>query len=140
MTTPILPARTFSVSIKHEWRALYERIWQPEFFPEWAAGLSESHLRKDGEDWLADGADGTIRIHFTLHNDFGVMDHWVHVGETVVHVPLRVVANGDGAEVMLTLYRQPGMSEDDYSSDIKLVSRDLKTLKALIEKQGGIER
>ena len=62
------------------------------------------------------------------------MDHWVDTGETVVHVPLRVMANGNGAEVMLTLYRQPGMSDDDYSSDVKLVSRDLKALKALIER------
>lgn len=134
MTTPILPARTFSVSIRHEWQALYERIWHPQFFAQWAAGLSDSELRPDGDAWVADGADGPIRIRFTPHNEFGVMDHWVEAGELVVHVPLRVLANGDGAEVLLTLYRQPGMSDDDYSSDIKLVSRDLKALKALIER------
>ena len=134
MTTPMLPARTFSISIRHEWQELYERIWRPGFFAQWAAGLAESALRQDGQAWVADGADGPIRIRFTPHNEFGVMDHWVDTGETVVHVPLRVMANGNGAEVMLTLYRQPGMSDDDYSSDVKLVSRDLKALKALIER------
>ncbi len=134
MTTPMLPARTFSISIRHEWQDLYEQIWRPGFFAQWAAGLAESALRQDGEAWVADGADGPIRIRFTPHNEFGVMDHWVDTGETVVHVPLRVMANGNGAEVMLTLYRQPGMSDDDYSSDVKLVTRDLKALKALIER------
>ncbi len=62
------------------------------------------------------------------------MDHWVDTGgESEVHVPLRVVQNGDGAEVMLTLYRQPAMSAERFDADIKLINRDLRRLKALIE-------
>jgi len=130
----MLPARTFSVSIRTGWEAVYERIWQPEFFPTWAAGLSESDLRPDGDHWLADGPDGPIRIRFTPHNAFGVMDHFVDTGEGgEIHVPLRVVANGNGAEVMLTLYRQPDMTDERFAADIKLVNRDLKALKHLIE-------
>jgi hypothetical protein len=131
----MLPARTFSVSIRMGWEAVYERIWQPEVFPTWAAGLSESDLRPDGDHWLADGPDGPIRIRFTSHNAFGVMDHFVDTGEGgEIHVPLRVVANGNGAEVILTLYRQPDMTDDRFAADIKLVNRDLKALKQLIER------
>jgi hypothetical protein len=132
----MLPARSFSISIRHEWRALYERIWRPEFFPNWAAGLADSAMRPDGDGrWLADGFDGPIHIRFTPHNVLGVMDHWVDPGTGQdVHVPLRVVENGDGAEVILTLFRQPGMDEDRFSADIKLVNRDLKALKSLIER------
>jgi len=132
----MLPARSFSISIRHEWRALYERIWRPEFFPDWAAGLADSALRPDGDDrWLADGFDGPIRMRFTPHNPLGVMDHWVDPGTgPEIHVPLRVVENGDGAEVILTLFRQPGMDEERFSADIKLVNRDLKALKFLIER------
>jgi len=130
----MLPARTFSVSIRMGWEAVYERIWQPEVFPTWAAGLSESDLRADGDHWLADGPDGPIRIRFTPHNAFGVMDHFVDTGEGgEIHVPLRVVANGNGAEVMLTLYRQSDMTDERFAADIKLVNRDLKALKQLIE-------
>lgn len=133
----MLPARTYSVSIAMDWQALYERIWQPEFFPQWAAGLAEAALRPDGDWWLADGPDGAIRIRFTPHNAFGIMDHVVDTGEgDQVHVPLRVVANGDGAEVVLTLYRQPAMTDERFAADIKLVNRDLKALKHLIEGQG----
>lgn len=131
----MLPARSFSVSIRHDWRELYERIWRPEFFPNWAAGLAESELRADGDTWLADGADGPIRIRFTPHNPLGVMDHWVDAGTGHdIHVPLRVIQNGDGAEVILTLYRQPDMDEERFSADIKLVNRDLRALKSLIER------
>lgn len=132
----MLPTRTYSVTINYDWQALYERIWRPEFFPKWASGLVESDLRKEGENWLADGPEGPLRIRFTPHNLHGVMDHHVDLGDgTEVYVPLRVVENGDGAEVMLTLFRQPGMDEERFAADIKLVNRDLKALKSLIERR-----
>ena len=130
--TPMLPSRTYSVSIDRDWRQLYEAIWRPEFFAEWAGGLSESHLRVDGDGWLADGPEGPIRITFTPHNAYGVMDHFVDTGAGgVVHVPLRVVQNGRGAEVMLTLYRQPGMDDAKFAADAKLINRDLARLKSV---------
>lgn len=130
----LLPARSFSVSIAHEWRSLYERIWHPAFFPQWAAGLADSALRENGDHWLADGDDGAFVIRFTPHNAFGVMDHVVEPGDgSVIAVPLRVVANGEGAEVVLTLYRQPDMTDEAFAADIKLVMRDLRALKRLVE-------
>ena len=136
MTIPndMLPARSFSVSIRQDWQALYEQIWHPQFFPQWAAGLAESELRQDGDRWLADGPDGPIVIRFTPHNAFGVMDHVVEPGDgSDVHVPLRVVANRSGAEVILTLYRQPDMTDERFAADIRLIDRDLKALKRLID-------
>ena len=131
----MLPARTYSVSIKREWKALYEQIWRPEFFSKWAAGLSETRLRQDGDQWVAEGEDPPIRIRFSPHNDHGVMDHWVDIGnDMIVHVPLRIVENGEDAEAILTLYRQPDMDDDRFSADAKLIMRDLKALKQLAEK------
>jgi hypothetical protein len=134
----MLTARTYSISIALDWRVLYDRIWSPTFFPKWAAGLAESDLRADGDHWVADGPDGPVRIRFTPRNELGVMDHWVELGDgSTVHVPLRVVENGDGAEVMLTLYRQPDMNDERFAGDAKLILRDLRALKELIEKEAG---
>ena len=127
----MLAARTFSVSIAREWRALYEEIWRPQIFPKWASGLSESQLLPRGDYWLAEGPEGAVRIRFTGHNEYGVMDHVVDTGSgDPVHVPLRIVQNGDGAEVMLTLFRQPGMDDERFSGDAKWVMRDLRALSA----------
>jgi hypothetical protein len=129
----MLPARTYSISIARDWRELYETIWRPEYFALWASGLSDSALRQDGEEWRADGPDGPIRIRFTAHNEHGVMDHVVDAGTPQeIHVPLRVVQNGDGAEVMLTLYRQPGMTDEKFAADAKWINRDLQALKARV--------
>lgn len=125
-------SRTLSISIPCDWQVLYERIWRPEYFPEWASGLSDADLRREGAVWKATGPNGTVGIRFTGHNDFGVMDHWVELpdGQTV-YVPLRVIANGAGAEVQLTLLRQPWMTEDKFETDTEWVKRDLEKLKQL---------
>ncbi len=66
------------------------------------------------------------------------MDHFVDAGTGGdVHIPLRVVQNGEGAEVMLTLYRQPGMSDEKFAADAKWINGDLKSLKALFTPQRG---
>ncbi|MEC3909837.1 polyketide cyclase [Sphingobium sp. CR2-8] len=129
----MLPARTYSISIDRNWQQLYETIWQPEIFPKWASGLIESDLRRGGTGWLADGPDGPITIRFTPHNDYGVMDHFVGTGDgQEVHIPLRVIANGEGAEVMLTLFRQPRMTDEDFARDAKWITRDLRALKTYV--------
>lgn len=126
----MLEAQTLSISVARNWRSLYEALWHPESFPLWATGLSASSLEPDGDAWEALGSEGPIRIRFTGHNAFGVMDHWVELQDgKMVHVPMRVVANGEGAEVMLTLYRQPGMSEEAFRHDQDWVRRDLQRLR-----------
>ncbi|URW74794.1 polyketide cyclase [Sphingomonas donggukensis] len=129
---PMLPSRTYSMSIDRDWRDLYAAIWRPEVFPRWASGLAESALRPEGDGWMADGPEGPVRIRFTPHNDHGVMDHVVEVSNGAdVHVPMRIVANGRGAEVMVTLFRQPGMSDERFAADAKWIHRDLQRLKSL---------
>ena len=130
----VLEARTMSVAIDRPWRDVYEMVWRPETFPRWASGLSQSSLERDGDGWRAEGPGGAVRIRFTDHNPFGVTDHFVDVGSgPEIYVPMRVVANGGGAEVALTLFRQPGMSDAKFLADIESVQRDLRALRALVE-------
>ena len=131
----MLEAKTISVSINCNWRDLYEALWKPETFPKWASGLSNSSIEKAGEDWKARGPEGPIRIKFTDHNPYGVMDHWVDLGQgRVIYVPLRVVENDQGAEVLLTLFRQPEVTDSKFAEDEDWVRRDLLALKALAER------
>jgi hypothetical protein len=115
---------------------VYEAVWRPEDFPKWASGLSKSTLSRDGDGWKAEGPEGSIRITFTDHNTFGVMDHYVTVGDgSVIYVPLRIIRNGEGAEVLFTLFRQPGMSDEKFAADAKWVGRDLLALKTFVTRQ-----
>jgi hypothetical protein len=129
----ILEATTLTTSVDRPWRDVYEAIWRPLDFLRWASGLSGSTLEQVGAGWRAQGPEGPVIITFTPHNEFGVMDHTVDVGAgRLVHVPMRVIANGDGAEIMLTLFRQPGMDDAKFAADAEWVRRDLQTLKDLL--------
>jgi len=129
----MLEAQTISISIDRPWQAVYDAVWRPQDFPKWASGLSGSALEPDGEAWKAQGPEGPIRIRFTGHNGFGVMDHSVETGAGPdVYVPMRIIANGAGAEALLTLFRQPGMSDETFRRDADWVRRDLAALKALV--------
>lgn len=129
----MLEARTVSISIARPWEEVYEAIWRPEDFPKWTSGLSASPLVQDGDRWTAAGPDGPVRIGFTGRNAFGVMDHRVDLGTgPEVHVPMRVVPNGGGAEVLVTVFQRPGMPDAAFAADAEWVMRDLLALKALL--------
>jgi hypothetical protein len=63
------------------------------------------------------------------------MDHWVDLGDgRIIDVPLRIIPNQDGSEVMLTLFRQPGVSTEKFAEDEAWVRRDFAALKASAER------
>ena len=111
----MLESRTIGVSIQKEWRAVYEFARRPENFARWASGAAGS-LRREGDDWVADGPDGRAILRFAERNDLGVLDHWVILASGVeIYMPVRAVPNGSGCEVTVTLFRQPGMSDDVFA-------------------------
>jgi hypothetical protein len=43
------------------------------------------------------------------------------------------VPNGSGSEVLFTVFRQPGMSDENFAKDTAMVEQDLQTLKLVLE-------
>jgi Polyketide cyclase / dehydrase and lipid transport len=130
-------ARHISVSINRPAAEVYEFVSTPGNLPKWAAGLSGS-IRKVGEDWITDSPMGAVKVKFADKNKFGILDHDVTLPSGVsIYNPMRVFPNGDGSELVFTLYRRPGMSEQMFAEDAKAVTKDLQELKALLEKQPG---
>lgn len=126
--------KKLSVSIERPAAEAYEFLSLPENFPKWASGLGGS-LRKVGGEWVAQTAEGRVRVCFSERNSFGVLDHSVTLPQgRSVYVPLRVVARDRSCELQLTLFRQPGMSDDKFAADAEWVMRDLHAAKRLLEK------
>jgi hypothetical protein len=112
---------------------VYAFVSTPDNLPRWAAGLS-SGIRRVDREWVADSPMGAVKVRFAAPNALGVLDHDVVLpsGETV-HNPLRVVANGTASELTFTLFRRPGMTEQQFVADADAVRRDLSELKRLLE-------
>lgn len=129
----MLPSQTVTLTIPRNWLDLYETIWKPECFAKWASGLSSSTLTQEGQYWKAKGPEGTVKIRFTPYNPFGVMDHWIDTGSVKeIYMPMRVIANEQGAEVVMVVYRQPLMSDEKFAGDVAWVKRDLERLLHLL--------
>ena len=103
--------------------------------PEWAAGLSSGIRQQDGQ-WIAESPMGPVVVEPTPPNDLGVLDHVVVLpsGERSYN-PMRVLANDGGSEVVFTLRRRPGMSDEELERDADAVRADLRTLKARLEQR-----
>ncbi len=126
-------ARKLSVSINRSAAEAYEFLSVPGNFPKWASGLGTS-LRPAGADWIAETPEGPATVCFSERNSYGVLDHSVRLPRGIsVYVPLRVVADGDGCKLVLTLFRQPEMSNEKFAADAEWVMRDLHTAKRILE-------
>ena len=130
-------SRTLSVTIACPPRKVYEFVSNPENLPQWAAGLGKS-VRKSGTGWVIETPQGPAQIRFAEKNDFGVLDHYVKLASGVeVYVPMRVVPNGSGSEVIFTLFKTPEMSDKQFAEDAGMVERDLKALKSILERESA---
>jgi hypothetical protein len=126
-------ARKLSVSINRSAAEAYEFLSVPENFSKWASGLGAS-LRQAGADWIAETPEGLATVRFSERNSYGVLDHSVRLPRSgSVYVPLRVVAQGDGCELVLTLFRQPEISDEKFAADAEWVMRDLHAAKRILE-------
>ena len=127
------PARHLGIGIDLPFARAYALAHPPQAFMHWAAGMAQT-LHRDGDRWVAGTPEGEATVEFTPENDFGVLDHTVTLpGKPPIHIPLRLIANGEGTEAVLTLYRQPDMDDAAFDRDRGMVKKDLEALKAWLE-------
>lgn len=125
--------RILHVGVKVPFARAYEFARRPENFSNWAAGLATSLHRTDN-GWTADTPEGEATVVFSEPNPYGVLDHRVRIdGKPEIYIPLRMVGHGEITHVELMLFRQPGMTVDQFERDADLVMRDLRSLKSLLE-------
>jgi hypothetical protein len=106
-----------SVSIDRPAAEAYEFLAVPENFAKWASGLRDA-----------------VAVRYSEHNRYGVLDHAVTIPDgTTVYVPLRVIPRSRGCELVLTLFRMPGVSEEKLAVDAEWVRRDLQNAKRILE-------
>jgi hypothetical protein len=126
-------SRTISIRINRPTDMVYDFMSVPENLPKWASGLGKSLAKTDGE-WIAETLQGPMKVRFTERNSFGVLDHYV-ISEPglKIYIPMRVISNGTGSEVLFTLFRLPDTSDEKFTEDAEWVKRDLNALKNLLE-------
>jgi hypothetical protein len=132
--TVTVESRTITVRIDRPLDKVYEFLVDPANWNQWAFGLGKN-IRRSQDGWIADSDGGVTRVQFTARNSFGVLDHTVlRASGQRVYVPMRLLENGSGCDLLFTLFREPSISDAQFASDAAFVEHDLKGLKMLLEK------
>ena len=127
-------ARHIGITIERPADAVYAFLAEPLNFPKWAEGLGHSFEHVEGLTWSAQTPMGPMRIAFSERNAHGVLDHMLIPPEGPAMLnPMRVMPNGQGSEVVFTLFQRE-MSDEEIARDAAMVARDLAALKALLER------
>jgi hypothetical protein len=97
---------------------VYEYVADPGHLAEWAPGLG-SAVEQVGGEWFVETGMGRVRVAFAPRNSFGN--------------PMRVVPYGHGCEVVFTVRRGAGVSDEEFARDTLLVTDDLARIKRIVE-------
>ncbi|WP_309108252.1 SRPBCC family protein [Arthrobacter sp.] len=126
-------SRHISVVINRAQAEVYDFAADPAHLPEWAGGLAQSDVTREGNVLFAASPMGRISFVFAPRNDYGVLDHKVTLPSgNKVNNPLRVIDHPEGSEVIFTL-RQMDLTDEEFGRDAKMVEADLERLKTLLE-------
>jgi hypothetical protein len=128
-----LESRHLSKRISRPADEVYAYASDPVNLPRWAPGLGNSVEQVDGQ-WFVGTPTGRVRLAFAPRNGFGILDHYVTLdsGE-VIYVPMRVITDEGGSEVLFTLRRRPHMTDAEFEADADAVAADLARLKHVLE-------
>lgn len=129
----LLKSQTVSISIQRDVRRVYQFVFDLENLPKWAGAFAKS-VRRSGDDYIVETDRGPLKIRMASGNNYGVLDHHVSPAPGIeIYVPMRVITNGTGSEVLFTLFQYPDMDDARFTEDLKMVRRDLESLKKILE-------
>jgi len=129
-------SEVIKVPIERPYADVYEFLADPLNFNRWAATPGSEMQALDGGDWLVDIPAGQqMVIRFAPRNNFGVLDYQIfRPGETSGPItPVRLIANGDGCELLLLWKQRPDVPPGRFRSDVEWIESDLHRLKTLLE-------
>lgn len=128
-----MKSQTITVSIAAPADRVYAFASKEENMPRWVPSFFRA-VSREGEQWVVDSPLGKAVFAFVGKNPFGVLDHRIRLasGEEFFN-PMRVIANGQGSELIFTLFQSAGMSDEDFARDAAMVRSDLEVLRRLLE-------
>ena len=95
-------SETRTISIAAPPRAVLDVVGDPRRFPDWAPAFARS-VRPEGDDWLVNTGTGEARVRVVVAAEQGTVDV-LDAGRPSRGAFLRVLPNGEGSELVFTLF------------------------------------
>ncbi|MFJ5548096.1 hypothetical protein [Streptomyces sp. NPDC093225] len=133
-TQTIARSVTKTVSIQRPVAEVFDFVADPANWPAWAVVNVQAVEPTDDPDWwLMTTPQGPARLRIRGNAELGVLDHDYVDDQASWRVPARVVANGSGAEFMITFFQPPTFTDAFFDEQIALVDKELAALKRVLE-------
>ena len=131
---PIARSVTKSVGIDLNPREVFEYLADGSNWPQWAIVNIKSITKSTDSAWLdMVTINGPARLRIRSDAESGILDHDYDDPQANWTVPARVVANGRGAEFMMTFFQPNAFTDAFFDEQIKLVDIELAKLKEILE-------
>jgi len=132
---PIFQTRTLAISIDAPFAKVVMDLADPVTHPEWAKEFFSGAAKRTGTEEVLVSVPmmgGIVRYKIEADTKRGVLDLFfapdgVDFG---VPIPVRLIKNGDGVDVLWTLTRFPGMPDSAWEHGVASMEKELLALKA----------
>lgn len=132
-----MKSKTISTYIAVPPEVVYAFASNPANLPAWVPSFCKSAEFFNGQ-WVVQSPEGPVIFAFVEANPYGVLDHTITFPSGLMLTnPMRVVPNGSGSELLLTLFQHEGMSDEQFKEDESLVQKDMETLRLILECKHG---
>ena len=128
-------ADTQAITVPAHADDVFAFLAQPENLPRWAVGFARS-IRRDGDNWIVQTAQGEIPIRVAADAAHGTIDFYMGVAPGLEAIAYsRVVPNDSGAEYVFTQFQLPGMDDEVFAAQRVALAEELAILPILFRAQ-----
>jgi hypothetical protein len=128
-------ADTQTVTLPVSFEEAFAFLAEPENLPRWAVGFARG-IRREGEDWIVQTAQGEMPIRVVADAVRGTIDFQMRVAPGLEAVAYsRVVPNDSGAEYAFTQIQLPGMTDEIFAAQRAALTEELAILPILFRAQ-----
>lgn len=124
-----------SIDIKAAFDKVYDFLAEPLNWPQYAV-VNLRSVERGEKGWyktVTRFGEGHLKIDPV--KEWGILDHTWKDPQASWAVPTRVVANGKGATVMMTIYKPTFMSDAQFDQAMKEMDIEMNKLKEILEQK-----
>ncbi len=120
-------SRTITFTVNRKTGEVFDAILNipPKMFP-------DAVKNSDGW-WMFQGPHGDAKLKFQENEKLGILDHVFQDPDGKWDVPMRVVANGEFSEVVITLFKPPNFTDELFEERTKEIEGIMQKMKEAIE-------
>lgn len=128
-------ALTKTLSIERDPKTVFWFLADGENWPRWAVVNVMSAKYGPNDWWQIETPHGPGRLRIRHDEAFGILDHEVLTSDAQWTVPMRIVPNGDGTELVITCFQGANVPDSAFDQQMADVDRELATLKKILEER-----